>query len=486
VPYEPQSSVPAAVPGSANSADATATRKILVPLVVACAMFMQNLDSTVIATALPTIARSLDESPLTLNVAITCYLLSLAVFIPISGWTADRFGARRVFSAAIVVFTLGSIGCGCADSLPFLVAARIVQGMGGALMVPVGRLVLLRTVAKSDLVRAMSYVSVPALIGPVMGPPLGGFIVTYASWRWIFFINIPIGILGIILVNLLVGDLKETGRRPFDFSGFALTGVGLATLAFGFENVGRGAVSTAMVIALLTIGAACTVLYVRHASRAAHPIIDLGLMTIPTYASATIGGFLFRMGLGALPFLLPLMLQVGFGLDPLSSGLLTFASAAGAMTMKMTAAQIIRTLGFRIVLVGDAVISALFLFGYSLFRPDTPHLVIFLALLAGGFFRSLQMTSINTLSYADVPPALLSRATSLTSMAQQLSQTVGVATGALFLQLVLALRGGTALTATDFYPAFIGVAMISLLSVPFFLRMPPDAGAEVSGRPVAR
>jgi EmrB/QacA subfamily drug resistance transporter len=459
--------------------------RVLVPLVVACAMFMQNLDSTIIATALPTIARSLDESPLTLNVAITCYLLSLAVFIPISGWVADRFGARRVFSGAIVIFTLGSIGCGCADSLAALVAARIVQGMGGALMVPVGRLVLLRTVSKSDLVRAMSYVSVPALIGPVMGPPLGGFIVTYASWRWIFFINIPIGILGIVLVNLLVGDLKEMGRRPFDAGGFALTGVGLATLAFGFENVGRGALPAMAVIALFTVGVACTGAYVGHASRVSHPIIDLALLKIPTYASATIGGFLFRMGLGGLPFLLPLMLQVGFGLDPLSSGLLTFASAAGAMTMKMTAAQILRSLGFRTVLVGDAVISAAFLFGYSFFRPDTPHLIIFLALLAGGFFRSLQMTSINTLSYADVPPSMLSRATSLTSMAQQLSQTAGVASGALLLQVVLALRGGTSLEAADFYPAFVGVAMISLLSVPFFLRMAPDAGAEVSGRPVA-
>jgi len=449
-------------------------------------MFMQNLDSTVIATALPTIARALDESPLRLNVAITCYLLSLAVFIPTSGWTADRFGARRVFSTAIVVFTLGSIGCGCATSLPALVASRIVQGMGGAMMVPVGRLVLLRTVEKSDLVRAMSYVSVPALIGPVMGPPLGGFIVSYASWRWIFFINIPIGILGIVLVNLLFGDLKELGRRPFDFKGFALTGIGLATLAFGFENVGRGALPAAAVVALLLVGTGCTVLYFPHASRAEYPIIDLALMKIPTYASATIGGFLFRMGLGALPFLMPLMLQVGFGLDPLSSGLLTFASAAGAMTMKVTAVQIIRTLGFRIVLIGDALISAGFLFGYSLFRPDTPHLVIFLALLVGGFFRSLQMTSINTLSYADVPAAMLSRATSLTSMAQQLSQTAGVATGALLLQLVLALRGGTALSATDFYPAFVGVAMISLVSVPFFLRMAPDAGAEVSGRPIVR
>jgi EmrB/QacA subfamily drug resistance transporter len=464
----------------------TLSSRVLVPLVVACAMFMQNLDSTVIATALPTIARSLNESPLRLNVAITCYLLSLAVFIPISGWTADRFGARRVFSLAIVVFTLGSIACGFSNSLAALVAARILQGMGGALMVPVGRLVLLRTVPKSDLVRAMSYVSVPALIGPVMGPPVGGFIVTYASWRWIFFINIPIGLLGIILVNLLVGDLKETGRRPFDLAGFALTGVGLASLAFGFENVGRGALPDLVVMALLVTGGVCLAFYVRHAGRVSHPIIDLALLKIPTYAAASIGGFLFRVGLGALPFLLPLMLQVGFGLSALNSGLLTFASAAGAMLMKTTAVRVLRTLGFRVVLVGDAVISAAFLFGYSLFRPSTPHLVIFLALLAGGFFRSLQMTSINTLSYADVPPAMLSRATSLTSMAQQLSQTAGVATAALMLHTVLTVRGGTSLAAPDFYPVFVGIAMISLLSVPFFLKMAPDAGAEVSGRAPVR
>ena len=315
----------------------------------------------------------------------------------------------------------------------------------------------------------MSFVSVPALIGPVMGPPVGGLIVTYASWRWIFFINIPIGVLGIVLVNLLIGDLKETGRRPFDLSGFALTGIGLASLAFGFENVGRGALPNFAVIGLLAVGAVCLALYVRHAYRVSHPIIDLALLKIPTYAMASIGGFLFRMGLGALPFLLPLMLQVGFGLSALHSGLLTFASAAGAMLMKTSAVRILRNFGFRVVLVGDAVISAGFLFGYSLFRPSTPHLVIFFALLVGGFFRSLQMTSINTLSYADVPPSMLSRATSLTSMAQQLSQTAGVATAALMLHTVLTLRGGTALAAGDFYPVFVGVAMISLLSVPFFL-----------------
>jgi EmrB/QacA subfamily drug resistance transporter len=461
------------------------SRQLVISLIVACAMFMQNLDSTIIATALPTIANSLGESPLRLNVAITCYLLSLAVFIPISGWTADRFGARRVFTGAIIVFTLGSIGCGFADSLWMLVLSRIVQGMGGAMMVPVGRLVLLRTVPRSELVRAMSYVSVPALIGPVIGPPLGGFIVTYASWRWIFFINIPIGILGVLLVNLFVGNMREASARPFDLRGFVLTGIGLASLAFGFETIGRGALPGVAVAALLAGGTLCLVLYVRHARRIDHPIIDLALMRIPTYAMTTIGGFLFRMGLGALPFLMPLMLQIGFGLDPLSSGLITFASAAGALSNKLFVSPIIRALGFRRVLIVNTIVSSAFLFGYSFFRPTTTHIVIFIALLAGGFFRSLQMTSLNALAYADVPGSMLSRATSLTSMAQQLSQSVGVGTGATLLYLMLAMHGREVSSAADFSFALAIVGAISMLSVPFFLRMSPDAGAEVSGR-VAR
>src|ERR1700716_919942 len=427
------------------------SRQLLISLIVACAMFMQNLDSTIIATALPAIGASLGENPLRLNVAITCYLLSLAVFIPISGWTADRFGARRVFTGAIIVFTLGSIACGFAQSLWMLVLARIVQGMGGAMRVRVGRLVLLRTVPKSELVRAMSYVSVPALIGPVIGPPLGGLIVTYSSWQWIFFLNITIGALGVLLVNLFVENMRETTVRPFDLPGFVLTAIGLASLAFGFETIGRGALPWVAVIGLLAGGALCLALYVRHARRVDHPIIDLALMRIPTYAMTTIGGFLFRMGLGALPFLMPLMLQVGFGLDPLSSGLITFASAAGAMSNNLLVSAIIRSFGFRRVLIGNTNVSSDFLFSYSFFQPTTPHAVIFLALLAGGFFRSLQMTSINTLSYADVPPAMLSRATSLTSMAQQLSQSIGVGTGALLLYLML----------SPHHPAFSGPADFS-------------------------
>jgi len=462
------------------------TRQLTISLIVACAMFMQNLDSTIIATALPTIARSLHESPLRLNVAITCYLLSLAVFIPISGWTADRFGARRVFTGAIIVFTLGSIGCGLSQSLWMLVIARIVQGMGGAMMVPVGRLVLLRTVPKSELVRAMSYVSVPALIGPVIGPPLGGLIVTYASWRWIFFINIPIGMLGVLLVNLFVENLREATTRPFDLPGFVLTGIGLATLAFGFETAGRGALPLPIALAMLGVGGLCLVAYAWHARRIDHPIIDLALMRIPTYRVTTIGGFLFRMGLGALPFLMPLMLQVGFGLSPLKSGLITFASAAGALSNKLFVSPIIRAVGFRRVLLVNTGVCSGFLFAYSYFRPTTPHAVIFGALLAGGFFRSLQMTSLNTLSYADVPPAMLSRATSLTSMAQQLSQSVGVGTGALLLYVMLATHDRAVSSAADFSFAFAAVAAISLLGLPFFLKMAPDAGAEVSGRGAGR
>jgi EmrB/QacA subfamily drug resistance transporter len=343
------------------------TRQLLISLIVACALFMQNMDSTVIATALPVIGRSLNENPLRLNVAITCYLLSLAVFVPISGWTADRFGARRVFSAAIVVFIMGSVGCGLSNSLPMLVVSRIVQGMGGAMMVPVGRLVLLKTVPRSEIVRAMSYVSLPAMLGPVTGPPLGGFIATYGSWRWIFFINIPIGLIGLILINLFIEDFRETGSRPFDLRGFVLTGAGLASLAFGFETIGRGAVPAAVTVGLLAAGITLMAFYVRHAHRVEFPVIDLSLMRIPTYAAATIGGFLFRMGMGALPFLLPMMLQVGFGLSALSSGLLTFASAAGAMTMKLGVNPIIRTFGFRAVMCGNAVISAGFLFAYAFF-----------------------------------------------------------------------------------------------------------------------
>jgi len=461
-------------------------RAVIVPLVVATALFMENLDSTVIATALPVIARSLNENPLHLNLAITSYLLSLAIFIPISGWMADRFGARSIFRAAIVVFMIGSMACGLASSLPELVAARILQGIGGSMMTPVGRLILLRSIPKAGLVRAMSYLTIPALIGPVIGPPVGGFIVTYADWRWIFFINIPIGIIGILAVTFLIDNVREEAVPPLDLRGFVLIGLGLAGLIFGCETVGREVLPLNVTFALLGSGAICTAFYLWHSRRVKAPIVDLGLLRLPTFRSSILGGLLFRMGLGALPFLLPLMFQLGFGLSALQSGLLTFASAAGAMTMKFTAGPIIRKFGFRRVLIANALISGVFLMGYSLFRPQTPHLIIFAALLIGGFFRSLQFTAINTLSYADVPSPRMSKATSLASMMQQLSLSIGVGIGALLLHITLSLRGASQVGPQDFLPAFLTVGALCVASLTFFLPLPADAGAEVSGHRAAQ
>jgi EmrB/QacA subfamily drug resistance transporter len=460
-------------------------RRVLVPLIVACALFMENLDSTVIATALPEIARSMGENPLHLSLAITSYLLSLAVFIPASGWAADRFGARVIFRAAIVVFVLGSVLCGLSQTMYQLVGARILQGIGGAMMVPIGRLVILRSVSKSELVSAMAYLTVPALLGPVVGPPIGGFIATYGAWQWIFFINVPIGIVGFALVSLFIEEVKEPGRPRFDTLGWALVGLGLAALVFGFENIGRGLLPNAAVIALLSAGAALLAAYVAHMRRAARPILDLTLLRIPTYGASITGGFLFRIGIGALPFLLPLMLQLGFGLTPFQSGLLTLSGAIGAIVMKTVVGTIVRQFGFRNVLIVNSVICGLFLMATGLLTPATPHWLILSLLLIGGLFRSLQFTSVNTMGYADVSDTRMSSATSLSSTAQQLSVSFGVGTGALILHLTLASRGATALSAGDFWPAFVIIGLVSMASALVFLPLPADAGASVSGRPEA-
>lgn len=468
-----------------NSLMSLARSSRLIPYVVACALFMENLDSTVLATALPEIARSLGESPLHLNLAITSYLLSLAIFIPVSGWIADRFGARRVFCAAIVVFTASSVSCGFADSFWGLVLSRVAQGLGGAMMVPVGRLVLLRSVAKSELVGALALVTIPALIGPIVGPPLGGFITTYLSWRWIFWINVPIGVVGIALALILVPNVREERPPPFDWRGFALVGAGLAGMMMGFESVGRDLLPAPAVAALIAGGAAALLLYVRHARRRMHPVLDLALLGIGTFRAAVLGGFLFRVGVGAIPFLLPLLLQVGFGMNPLQSGLLTFAAAVGALTMKLTAKRILRRFGFRTVLVVNAAISAASIAACALFEAATPAAVILAVLLIGGFFRSLEFTSINALAYSDVPRARMSRATSFASVGQQLSLSIGVGLGALILHAVVTLRGGAAATAADFAPAFLIVGLVSASAALVFRRLPPDAGAEVSGRKIA-
>jgi EmrB/QacA subfamily drug resistance transporter len=455
---------------------------ILTALIIATALFMENMDGTVLATSLPAIARDFHQDPIVLKLALTSYMLTLAVFIPASGWVADRFGARTVFCSAIGVFTLGSILCGASFSLPTLIAARVFQGLGGAMMVPVGRLVLLRSTPKADMVNALAYLTVPALIGPVAGPPLGGFITTYFHWRWIFWINVPIGLIGIALALKFIDNIRELEVARFDFKGFFLSGSGLLGLIFGLTIIGRDIVPAPVVASLIAGGAVLLTLYVLHARRDPDAIIDLDLLKTPTFFAGVVGGFLFRIGIGALPFLLPLLLQVGFGLTPFQSGSLTFVTAAGAMAMKFSASTIIGRWGFRRVLIVNGVISTLFLASYGLFTAQTPHWLLLVALLAGGFFRSLEFTALNAIGYADVEQARMSRATSFASVAQQMSGAVGVAVAAASIETIRFALGDAQLVSRDMTLSFAVVALITLSSVAIFARLKPDAGAEVSGQ----
>ena len=454
----------------------------LLPMIIGAALFMQTLDSTVISNALPTMARSLHQDPLMLNLAITAYLLAAAVFLPISAWVADRFGAKNVFRIAIVAFATSSLLCGVSQNLIELVGARMLQGVAGAMMLPVGRLVLLRSVPKSDLVRAMSYLTMPALLGPILGPPIGGFIVTFSSWRWIFFINVPMGILGVVLSTLYLPDVREAVREKLDLRGFILTGFGLAGLVYGFDNLGKNILPFAVVAAMLAGGAICGALYVFHARRTPNAILDLSLFKIRTFTASTVGGLFSRLVIGASPFLLALLLQLGFGLSAFQAGLLTFAGAAGALLMKTTARPIISRFGFKSVLIVNALVVAGLSGCYALFRVTTPHWILLLTLLTGGFFRSLQFTALNAMGYADVPQPLMSRASSLSSMFQQLAQSLGVGLAAMLIHFTLTWRHSPTLTADDITPAFAIVAALSLIALFFFVTLPADAGAEVSGR----
>ena len=454
----------------------------VVPLIIATALFMENMDSTVIATSLPAIARALATNPLTLKLAVTSYLLSLAIFIPASGWTADRFGARNVFRIAIAVFMLGSIGCAASSSLNEFVAARIIQGMGGAMMTPVGRLIMVRSIDKKNLLDAMSLVTMPALIGPICGPPLGGLITTYASWHWIFLINVPIGLLGLVLVSLYIGNVHVEHRDPFDFRGFVLAGLAVTGLAFGLSAFGVDSLPIGVVAAMIVVGAIAAVAYVMHAKRTPAPILDLNLLRLPTFRASVIGGFTFRLGIGALPFLLPLLLQIGFGLTPFQSGLITFTTALGSFSMKAAVVSVLNRFGYRNVLLYNALISSAFLAACALFVPGVPYWAMVAVLLSGGFFRSLQFTSINTIAYAEIEPAKMSRATAMVAAAQQLSLSTGVAVGALVVESTLWIKDKTTMTAADFPPAFLVVSLIAASAVFIFMQLAPDAGAELSGR----
>jgi EmrB/QacA subfamily drug resistance transporter len=461
------------------------SRFFLIPLIVACALFMENMDSTIITTSLPVIARDLHQNPLALNLALTSYLVSLAVFIPISGWVADRYGSRSVFAAAIVVFVGGSLLCAASSSLAAFVAARFLQGIGGAMMVPVGRLVLLRTVPKSDLIAALNYLTIPALLGPVMGPPLGGFITLNFNWRWVFLINLPIGMVGFLLVLRYIPNIRETEIHSLDVRGFLLSGIGLSVLVLGLSMLGRHLVSGEIPAACIIAGMLALVAYAWHARRTEHPLINLNLLKLATFNTGVVGGGLFRIGVGATPFLLPLMLQLGFGLNPFQSGLLTCASAMGAMFMKTLTVRILKRYGFRTVLTANAVLASCATAGYGLFSATTPHFVLIAVLLFSGCLRSLQFTGLNAITFADVSRQTMSQATSLSSMAQRLCQSMGVVIGAFVVQAASTLHGHAAIEASDFWPAFLAIGAISAGSLFFHLRLPADAGAEVSGHGTA-
>lgn len=453
----------------------------IVPLVVATALFMENMDSTILATALPTIARDLGVDPISLKLAVTSYLVSLAVFIPVSGWVADRLGARTTFRAALAVFMLASIGCAFAPSLGGFVVWRFVQGIGGAMMVPVGRLVIVRSIPKAELVTALATLTIPALVGPMVGPPLGGLIVTITDWRWIFFVNIPIGLVGIVLSTLYFTDERQE-PRPLDIQGFLLTAVGLSGLILGFAMIGRHIAPTWVAVACIAIGAMSTLLYVRHAQRTPAPLLDLSLLKVATFDAGVVGGSFFRIGIGASAFLVPLMLQLGFGLDALTSGLITFTGAVGALSAKPVAGLVLRRLGFRTLLVGNALVTSAVLALTALFTASTPHLVISALLLAAGFLRSLQFTSLHAISYADVAAKDAGAATSMASVAQQVSISFGVAIGALVLEASEHWAGRTQPAPADFSIAFVVVAIASALSVIKMARLPVDAGHQLSGR----
>jgi EmrB/QacA subfamily drug resistance transporter len=454
---------------------------MLVPLIVACALFMENLDTTVLATALPAIARALHEDPLHLSLAISSYLVSLAVFIPLSGWVAERFGARLIFRSAIVVFTLGSILCGLSESIFQLIGARVLQGVGGAMMVPVGRLVILRKIPKHELVTAMAYVTIPALVAPIVGPIVGGFIATYSSWRWIFFINVPIGIFGFWLATRFIEETETEKPPPLDFFGWFILGLGLASCVFGLENLGKGLMPTSTVLTWLGFGAVLVVAYVYRARTLAHPILDLSLMQTPTLHASVTGGALFRIGVGAYTIAMPMMLQVGFGLTPLRSGLLTFAGATGAIAMRTMASRLVRWFGFRNLLVANTIISTALAAGCGLLTPMTPSVTILLLILVLGFSRSMQFTCIGTMGFADIAPAAMSQATTLTATAQQISLSVGVGVAAQVLNTSMWWRHGDHLQPIDFSVTFWVVGAIAATSALIFARLAPDAGSSVSG-----
>jgi EmrB/QacA subfamily drug resistance transporter len=461
-------------------------KSALIAVLVAGAFYMENLDATVIATALPQMARSFHTSPINLSAGMSAYMVALAVFIPISGWVADRVGSRTVFGTAVGVFTFASVLCGFSHTSTFFTAARVLQGMGGAMMVPVGRLVVLRNTEKKDLMRAIAYLTWPGLLAPVIGPPLGGFITTYASWRWIFLLNVPLGILAIILTTIFIPNEHGNDGVALDVRGFFLSGGAVVTMMYGLDMIGRQDAPWLRAGVFIACGIVLGILTVRHSNHHPAPMLEFSALKIPTFGVMIYGGSLFRIAIYSVPFLLPLMFQVGFGLSAFTSGLLVLAVFAGNVAMKPLTTPILRRLGFRSALLANGIVVVATILVCAFLSPTTPRWFIMAALFCGGLCRSMQFTSLNTIGFADVPKSMLSGANALFSTMWQLNVGLGIAFGAIALQLAVLLRGDTGrIQVADFHLAFVFVTLIVVLPLIEYLRLDKNAGAVVSGHATA-
>lgn len=458
-------------------------RSTLIALLVAVTFFMENLDATVIATALPDIAKTFGVGAVDVNIGMSAYMLAVAVFIPISGWLADRFGSRRVFGWAIVLFSLSSLLCGWSDSLQTFVAARVLQGISGAMMVPVGRLAVLRATEKKDLVRAISFITWPGLVAPILGPPVGGFIVTHASWPWIFYLNLPLGLLALIATLVLIPKHDEVTSRSFDFSGFLLVGVASAALLYGVELLGQSRGSLLQGLLLSAAGVMLGAFAWRHMRRHAQPLLALGVVSVRTFSVCLCGGSIFRVAISTLPFLLPLMFQLAFGLSAFDAGLLVLTVFAGNLAMKPFTTAVMQRWGFRSVLMINGILGVLAIAACALLDERMSWALILFILFVGGLSRSMQFTLFNTLGFADIPKAQMSDASTLFSMFFQLSMAMGVAIGALLLRFAMNFHGNTGQAATaDFQLTFLLVAVIAGVALLDNLRLPPQAGESVLQR----
>ncbi|WP_072338962.1 MFS transporter [Devosia enhydra] len=453
----------------------------ITPLILAVALFMENMDSTVIATSLPAIAADIGTDPIALKLAFTAYFVALAIFIPVSGWIADRFGANTVFRMAIGIFVVGSLCCAASYSLETFVASRFLQGFGASMMTPIARLVLVRVTPRSELVGAMAWLTLPGLIGPMVGPPLGGFITTIFTWHWIFLINVPIGLIGIVLASKFLPKIEKREPRPLDKSGFLLCAIWFSGLIFGLSVISLPALPPIAGIGSAVIGLLAGAAYLVSSRRKSAPLLDFRLLRKRLYRVSVLSGAIFRTGLGALPFLLPLMLQLGFGMTPLESGLITFASAVGAMFSKVVAERLFAAVGFKWVLTFAIAIASLTMVANAFFGPETPAPLIMGCLLIGGVMRSIFFSGNNAMGYAGVADNEVGQATAITAVTQQISIALGVAIAGGVLELSANITGGP-VGLDDFHVAWVAVSALSAIAMVFYFGLPRDAGSDISGQ----